>query len=131
MSSASRNVLAVAVSGLWINASEFFRNEVLLSHYWTQHYQSMGLTFPAAPINGMVWVAWGFLFALAIHVVSRKFSLLHTVLLCWLVGFVLMWLVLWNTLVLPNGLLVAAVPLSALEVAVAAFLCRKLAPVAA
>lgn len=56
----------------------------------------------------------------------NKFSLLQSILLAWFIGFVLMWLVIGNMGVLPYGLLVAAVPLSLLETAVACWLVHKL-----
>ncbi len=119
---------AILLAGIWVNASEFFRNELLFKHYWTDHYQSLGLTFPAAPVNGMVWMLWGFLFGWAIFLISRKFDLKQTVLIGWLMGFVLMWLVVGNMGVLPVGILLYAIPLSLLEVAVATLICNKLAP---
>lgn len=128
MNDTTKNILAIAVTGLWVNASEFFRNEVLVKSYWLDHYRSLGLTFPSAPLNGMVWMVWGFLFALAIFIVSRKFDLKQTTLLSWLMVFVLMWIVAWNLAVFPLGLLVYAIPLSLLEVFVGAFLCKKFAP---
>jgi ABC-type multidrug transport system fused ATPase/permease subunit len=128
MTATSKNTLAITLTGLWVNASEFFRNEVLVKAYWLEHYQSLGLTFPSTPMNGMVWMVWGFLFALAIFIVSRKFDLLQTTLLCWLMVFVLMWIVAWNLAVLPPGLLVYAIPLSLLEAFVGAYLCKKFAP---
>jgi len=128
MSPASRSVVAILLTGVWVNASEFFRNEVLLKSYWVSHYQSLGMSFPSAPVNGMVWVTWGFLFAGVVYAISRKFDLVQTVLISWLMGFVLMWIVAWNLSVLPEGLLLYAVPLSLLESFVAAYLCRKLSP---
>ncbi len=56
----SRSIIAVVLTGIWVNASEFLRNEVLLKTYWVNHYQSLGMTFPSEPRNGMIWVAWGF-----------------------------------------------------------------------
>lgn len=123
-----RSIAAIILAGLWINASEFFRNEILLKSYWANHYQSLELTFPSEPLNGIVWVIWGFLFATAIHVVSRRFGLVQTALVCWLMGFVLMWIVLWNLSVLPGGILVFAVPLSFLEALVGSYICRKISP---
>lgn len=131
MSPTSRSIAAIALTGIWVNASEFFRNEVLLKSYWLAHYQSLGLEFPSAPVNGMVWMVWGFLFALALFLVSRRFSLVQTALICWLMSFVLMWLVIGNLHVLPPALLLYAVPLSLLECFVGSWLCRKLAPAAA
>ena len=124
----SRSIIAVVLTGIWVNASEFLRNEVLLKSYWVNHYQSLGMTFPSEPKNGMIWVAWGFLFAIAIYFISRKFSLIQTTLISWFMAFVLMWIVTWNLNVLPSAILVYAVPLSLLEAFVGAYICRKLSP---
>ncbi len=124
-----RNVAAVVLSGLWVNASEFLRNEIFLKNYWVEHYQARGMVFPSAPLNGIVWGIWGFLFAMAIYLVSRKFDLVQTALISWLMGFVLMWIVIWNMNVFPVAILVYAVPLSLLEVFVGAYLCKKVSPV--
>lgn len=129
MNQPSKSILAVFLAGVWVNASEFFRNTILLKSYWDTHYQALHIPFSSTPVNGLLWMVWGFLFAYTIFVISRKFSLLHTALLSWLMAFVLMWIVLWNLSVLPNGLLLFAVPLSLLEAFVAAYICKKLAPV--
>ncbi|MDD2721114.1 MAG: hypothetical protein PHH47_07395 [Gallionella sp.] len=131
MNPASRTIAAIALTGIWVNASEFLRNEWLLKSYWTDHYRSLGLTFPSAPVNGMAWLIWGFLSALALFLVSRRFGVVQTALLCWLMTFMMMWLVVGNLHVLPDGLLAFAVPLSLLESLVGAAICRKLAPVTA
>ena len=121
-------LLAVLLSGIWVNASEFLRNEIFLKHYWVEHYQSLGLIFPSQPINGAIWGIWGFLFATAVYLVSRKFSQLQTTIICWLMGFVLMWLVIGNMAVLPFGILIFAIPLSLLETFVACFIAQRIAP---
>lgn len=128
MSTAAKRFLAILSAGLWVNTSEFFRNEVLVKSYWLEHYRSLGMSFPSDPLNGMVWMVWGFLFAWVIFIVSRKFDLMQTTLLCWLMVFVLMWVVIWNLGVLPLGLLAYAIPLSLLETFVAAYLCKRIAP---
>jgi len=120
--------MAIFLAGVWVNASEFFRNEILLKKYWVGHYQSMGLAFPSEPVNAMVWIFWGFLFAAAIYVISRKFSLLQTTFIAWMTAFVLMWMVSWNLSVLPVAILIYAVPLSLLEAFIASYLCRKISP---
>ena len=124
----SRNIMAVILTGIWVNASEFFRNEVLLKKYWIDHYQSLGMTFPSAPLNGMIWVAWGFLFAIAIYIISKKFNLIQTTLISWFMAFVLMWVVTWNLNVLPGAILIYAVPLSLLEAFIGSYICIKMSP---
>ena len=124
----SRNIMAVILTGIWVNASEFFRNEVLLKKYWIDHYQSLGMTFPSEPKNGMIWVAWGFLFAIAIYIISKKFNLIQTTLISWFMAFVLMWVVTWNLNVLPGAILIYAVPLSLLEAFIGSYICIKMSP---
>jgi predicted neutral ceramidase superfamily lipid hydrolase len=124
----SRNIIAIILTGIWVNASEFFRNEVLLKTYWINHYRSLGMTFPSEPLNGMIWVAWGFLFAIAIYIISRKFDLIKTTLISWFMAFVLMWIVTWNLNVLPSAILIYAVPLSLLEAFIGSYICIKMSP---
>ena len=124
----SRNIIAIILTGIWVNASEFFRNEVLLKTYWINHYRSLGITFPSEPLNGMIWVAWGFLFAIAIYIISRKFDLIQTTLISWFMAFVLMWVVTWNLNVLPSAILIYAVPLSLLEAFIGSYICIKMSP---
>jgi predicted neutral ceramidase superfamily lipid hydrolase len=128
MNPQSRNIIAVILTGIWVNASEFFRNEVLLKTYWINHYRSLGMTFPSEPLNGMIWVAWGFLFAIAIYIISRKFDLIKTTLISWFMAFVLMWIVTWNLNVLPSAILIYAVPLSLLEAFIGSYICIKMSP---
>lgn len=126
MKALKKTVLPILVSTIWISVSEFVRNELLAKSYWTRHYESLGLVFPSELINGVIWGLWSLLFAIAIYVISRRFSLLETTLLAWFVGFVLMWVVIWNLNVLPPGLLVIAVPLSLLEAFVATWIIERL-----
>lgn len=128
MNPTSRSIIAVVVTGIWVNASEFLRNEVLLKTYWVDHYRSLGMIFPSEPKNGMIWLVWGFLFAIAMYVLSRKFDVIQTALISWFMAFVLMWLVILNLNVLPVALLLYAVPLSLLEVFVGSYLCIRISP---
>ena len=124
----SRSIIAVILTGIWVNASEFVRNEVLLKTYWVDHYQSLGMTFPSEPKNGMIWVVWGFLFATAIYLISRKFNLIQTALVSWFMAFVLMWVVTLNLNILPSAILIYAVPLSLLEAFIGSYICIKMSP---
>jgi len=129
MNSQLRSSIAIILTGIWVNASEFFRNEFLLKQYWVNHYQSIGMIFPSAPQNGMMWMIWGFLFAVAIYILSRKFNLIQATFISWLMGFVLMWLVILNLNVLPDGIVIYAVPLSLMESFVGCLICLKISPV--
>ena len=121
-----KTVLPILLSTIWISISEFGRNEFIVKSYWTSHYEKLGLVFPSEPINGAVWGIWSLCFAISIFIISKKFSLIQTTMLSWFVGFVLMWIVIWNMSVLPTGLLLFAVPLSLLETFVAGLIIRRL-----
>jgi hypothetical protein len=126
METLKNTIAPILLASVWISLSEFVRNEVLFNSYWTDHYEQLGLTFPSEPINGAVWGIWSLLFAIAIYFISKKFTLTQTTFLSWFVGFVLMWVVVGNMNVLPFGILKIAVPLSLLEVFVAAWIIKKL-----
>lgn len=121
-----KTVLAILLSAIWISISEFVRNTFILHHFWTEHFQKLGLTFPEQPMNGAVWGIWSLCFAIVIYIIARKFSLFHTTLLAWLTGFVLMWLVIGNLVVLPYRILPIAIPLSLLEAFLASYITKKI-----
>ena len=123
-----KTFLPVMLATIWISISEFARNEIIVKSYWTSHYEKLGLVFPSAPINGALWGLWSLFFAIAIFILSRKFTLIQTTFLSWFVGFVLMWVVIGNMGVLPDGLLYIAVPLSVLEAFLASLILIKLSP---
>ena len=126
MSTLKKTILPVLLATIWISLSEFFRNQFLLKSHWEEHYKKLGLVFPTEPVNGAVWGLWSLLFACAVYILAKKYSLLQTTLLAWFVGFVLMWVAIGNLGVLPPGLLLFAIPLSALECFVASFIIKKL-----
>ena len=120
------SVVAVAAAGLWITLSEFARNEFLFKTAWVDHYQSLGLAFETRPVNGALWLVWSFLLAYVLHRLLRVFGSARAVVLAWLAAFVMMWIAMYNLQVLPLALLVYAVPLSLIEVVVAAMILRAL-----
>ena len=126
MKTIKKTVLPILIATIWISISEFVRNSFLLNNLWTEHYKTLGLTFPEQPINGAVWGIWSLCFAIAIYIFSKKYSLVQTTFLSWFVGFVFMWLVVGNLGVLPFGILFYAIPLSLLEAFVATYIIFKL-----
>jgi hypothetical protein len=118
--------LAVVVSGVWMNLSEFVRNEFVIKHVWVKGFEEIGLSFPSAPINGVVWVIWTFIFCAVLTVLNMKFNALKSTVICWVTGFGLLWIAMWNIGILPKGLLYWAVPWSFVEVYVAAFICNRI-----
>lgn len=121
-----RATFSILAATVWITFSEFVRNELLLKSFWVSHYQTLGLTFPSSPINGMVWTLWALLFAIAIFSLVKQFKLWQATAVAWIFGFLLMWLVIGNLGVLPYQILPYAIPLSLLEVWVASLLIVKI-----
>ncbi len=118
-------ILPVLLATIWISISEFVRNEFIVKSYWIRHYQALGLNFPSAPVNGALWGIWSMLFATAIFIIARKFTMIQTALLSWFVAFVLMWVVIGNLGVLPYGLLLYGVPLSLFEAFIATLIIKQ------
>jgi hypothetical protein len=123
-----RSIAAIAAAWVWVGFSEFLRNQLLFAQLWVDHYRSLGLEFPNAPLNAALWMLWALVFVIVVWVLSRRFALVPTMILAWVIGFVLMWLVIGNLGVLPFGLLWFAVPLSMIEAAGAAVLVAKIDP---
>lgn len=119
-----KDILPIFITGLWINTSETIRWIFLVEAYWIDHYQLLGLTLPSEPINMIVWMVWGFLYAALIFILAKKFTMIQTMLLSWSAAFLLMWIVVWNVGVLPTDMLMVNVPLSLLEAYVAVLICK-------
>lgn len=126
MSLKLKRISFIILATIWISFSEFLRNELLFKSYWLEHYQNLGIIFPSEPINGAVWGIWSLFLACLIYIISRKFNLLQTIFISWFAGFILMWLVTGNLAVLPFSLLYFAVPLSWLEVVIAALIINRI-----
>jgi hypothetical protein len=105
--------------GLWIVFSEFVRNELLFKHFWIQQYQQLGLQFETTPLNGIFWLIWSMIFAASIFILLRRFTPRETIAIAWVMGFVLMWIPLYNLRVLPLRLVYYALPMSVAEVVIA------------
>ena len=121
-----KTILPILSTGIWINISETVRWELLIKSYWVDHYQNLNLVFPNEPLNGVIWMIWGFLFAITVFIISKKFNLLQTTFLSWFFVFVMMWIVIWNVDMLPKGILWVNAPMSLVEAFIAALICKKL-----
>jgi hypothetical protein len=121
-----KDTLAIVIATIWISISEFVRNEFIVKSFWTEHYKGLGIPFPSDSINGAIWGVWSLLFAVLIYIISRKYSLVHTTIIAWLSGFLMMWIVIGNLGVLAYGMLIYAVPLSILEAFIASLIIRKM-----
>jgi len=118
-------ILPILIIGIWINISETIRWIFLVEPYWIEQYQKLNITFPDEPVNMIVWMIWGFCFATAMYILSKKFNLFQTTIFSWFGAFVMMWLIVWNVGVLPTGMLWFNIPLSLLETFIGAFICTK------
>jgi hypothetical protein len=123
-----KTVLPILLTGIWINISEIARWGLVIKSHWDNHYKSLNLVFPTEPINGLIWLIWGFLFAIIVFILSKKFNLLQTTFFSWFVVFVMLWVVLWNIDILPRIILWIVAPLSLFEAFVAALICKRLTP---
>jgi hypothetical protein len=119
-------IIPILLATIWISISEFVRNQFLLKSFWINHYQSLGLSFPSAPINGAMWGIWSLFLAISIFIIAKKFSLIHTTFISWFMAFAMMWVVIGNLSVLPYGILLYSIPLSILEAFIAALIIKKL-----
>lgn len=119
-----KKTLAVLAGGAWIGLNEFIRNELLFKSYWIEKYRSLNLEFPSGLVNNAIWGIWSILLAVILVYMAGRLRFLETLLLTWVMGFVLMWLVIGNLNILPYTLLYFAVPWSILETAGAVWISR-------
>jgi hypothetical protein len=120
-----RKFASITAAGIWITVSEFVRNEFLFKSYWVDHFRSLGLEFETKPVNGILWLVWSFALAYVLFRLMEKFSFTQAIFLAWLSAFFMMWITVYNLQTLPLGLLIFAVPLSLLEIFVAAYIHQK------
>lgn len=118
-------LVAIFGAGIWMNINEFVRNELLVKQIWVNGFNDIGLSFPSAPVNGAVWGLWAFIFVTVLAFLTTKFDILKSTTIAWVIGFVLLWIAMWNMGVLPSGILYWAVPWSFFEVYVAALICSR------
>jgi len=119
-------ILPVFLATVWISISEFVRNQFLLKSLWIKHYKELGLTFPTDPVTAAGWGIWSLMFAVAVFIIARKFTLWEATFLSWFVAFPMMWLVLGNLAVLPHMLILYALPFSLLESFIATLIVKKI-----
>ena len=126
MDNFKKTIVPILLTGIWINIFETARWLLLIEDYWIEYYENLNLSFPVGPINGFIWLGWGFCFATIIFVLSKKFSLLQTTLLSWFAIFVMLWIVLFNINILPITILWIVIPMSLFETFIGALICKKL-----
>lgn len=128
MSHLKKTFLPVLLAGLWINLFETVVWIFLVKNYWIDRYAELNIQFIEEPINLVLWGIWGFFYAAVIFIMAKKFSLIQTTLLAWVMVFVMMWMVVWNAGVLPTKMLWFNAPLSLIGTFVTAWICKKMMP---
>lgn len=121
-----KTIIPILIIGVWINIFETVRWLLIIESYWIEFYTKLNLVFPNEPINGLIWMTWGFLLATIIFLLSKKFTSLQTTIITWLAVFFMLWIVLWNINILPLGILLYVVPLSFIEIYIGVIICKKL-----
>ncbi len=121
-----KTILPIFLAGIWINLSETLRWEFLAKPLWIEQHKSMGIVLPQEPVNMIIWMIWGFIFATVIFIFSRKFNLWQTTFLSWFLFLAVLWLVLWNLGLLPDGLVQLGTPLGLIEAFIATWICQKM-----
>jgi hypothetical protein len=126
MANNAKSAWQILLVSVWINISETIRWMLYSKPKFDALYQSKGLELPSGPINMILWMIWGVIIASFIFVLARRLSLLNATMLSWLVVFGMTWIMLWNYAILPLGILWVAVPLSLLEIFIAALISVRL-----
>ncbi len=121
------------INGLWINASEVFRYFAFVMPMLRDAFPMIeGVAPMSLSVFGM-WAIWDTILVVAVTGCSWMFlerfglSLRNAILAgssIWMAIFVILWLGLWNMRMATPGLLAVALPLSWLEMVIAAFIVR-------
>ena len=119
-------ILPILLTGIWLNISGTIRWIFLIEPYWIEKYKNMNLVLPSELINNITWMIWGFMFAIMIFIISRKFDLIQSTLLSWFAAYAMMWVIIWNVGVLPTEMLWINIPLSLFDAFVGALICKKI-----
>lgn len=115
----------ILLVSLWVNIFETLRWISFAKPEIDMHFKAANLLLPNEPINNILWLVWGILIAVIIFIISKKFKVLQTTFVVWIIVYVTHWIALWNFSVLPINVLWLAVPLTFINVFVGALICSK------
>jgi hypothetical protein len=121
-----RTLLSILIATTWVSLNEFIRNDLFLGDHWHVHFAQLGIDFPNEPVNGAIWGLWSLCFVSALNFLLQRWSVLSAAAVGWMFGFPLMWIVVGNLGVLPEGVLPYAVPWSMFEAVVAVWIMSRL-----
>lgn len=115
----------ILLVSLWVNIFETLRWISFAKPEIDMHFKAANLILPNEPINNILWLIWGIIIAVIIFIISKKFKVLQTTFVVWIIVYVTHWIALWNFSVLPISVLWLAVPLTFINVFVGALICSK------
>ena len=116
----------IILISLWINISETARWILFSQSHFMKHYHSLNLALPFGPLVLILWLLWGISLSAIIYIISKKFSLLQTTLVIWIMAFPMLWIALYNLNVLPTSMLLLVIPASFISVLVGVLISNHL-----
>lgn len=125
MSNFKKTIWQILLVSLWINIFETLRWVLFAKPLIDDHFKAANLVLPNEPINNLFWLIWGIIIAVMIYIISKKFSVLQTTFIVWIIVYVTHWIALWNFSVFPMNVLWLAVPLTFINIFVGAFICSR------
>ncbi|RJP69722.1 MAG: hypothetical protein C4539_07360 [Ignavibacteriales bacterium] len=125
MANFKKAVWQILLVSLWINIFETIRWILFAKPKMDMHFKALNLVLPNEPINNILWFIWGIIMAIMIFIISKKFRTLETTFIVWITVYVMHWIALWNSAVLPINILLLAVPLTFINVLVGALICSR------
>lgn len=125
MANFKKTIWQILLVSLWINISETLRWMIFAKPDIDNHFKAANLVLPNEAINNILWLIWGIIIAVMIFVISKKYKVLQTTFIVWIIVYVTHWIALWNFSVLPINVLWLAVPLTFINVFVGALICSR------
>lgn len=116
MKNYKKTVWQIFVVSLWINIFETLRWVLFAKPDIDMYFKAANLVLPNQPINNILWMVWSIIMAVMIFIISKKFKVLQTTFIVWIIVYVMHWIALWNMTVLPINILWLAVPLTFINV---------------
>ena len=125
MTNFKKAIWQILIVSLWVNIYETLRWILFAKPDIDMHFKAANLVLPNEPINNFLWLIWGLIIAAIIFIISKKFKVLQTTFIVWIIVYVTHWIALWNMAVLPLNVLWLAVPLTFINVLVGALICSR------
>jgi hypothetical protein len=125
MAIVNKAIWQILLVSIWINISETLRWILFAKPDIDIHFKAANLILPNEPVNYILWFIWGIIIAVMIFIISKKFKVLQTTFIVWIIVYVTHWIALWNFSVFPINVLWLAVPLTFINIFVGALICSR------